>query len=100
MNATLLSIGLFCVIAAIIGGGLEALGAKMPVLNSLKRQLLLGFFGLVPLSVVVVNEGVKWPFHIPPSPATEDTKTSPTDNESNGGDVTAGSPAIYGPDIT
>ena len=47
MNSTLLVAGLVCVIAAIIGGGLEWVGIKIPGVASLKRQLLLGSFGII-----------------------------------------------------
>lgn len=47
MANTLLTTGLLCVIAAIIGGGIEALGGKVPVIESLKRQIALGVFGII-----------------------------------------------------
>lgn len=46
MEHTLFGVGVACVIAAIAGGGLKALGAEFPPLNSTRRQLLLGAFGL------------------------------------------------------
>src|SRR5689334_19310994 len=47
MNTTLLSAGIVCVIAAIVGGGLKAFNIEIPALNSLRRQLMLGLLGLV-----------------------------------------------------
>ena len=47
MNNTLLGAGIGCMIAAIIGGGLRAFGLEIPVLNSVRRQILLGFFGIL-----------------------------------------------------
>jgi hypothetical protein len=47
MSETLITIGVACVIAAIVGGGLEAAGIKFPVLNSVARQLLAAAFGLL-----------------------------------------------------
>ena len=47
MATTLLTTGLLCVIAAIVGGGIEALGGKMPVIQSSKRQTILGLFGII-----------------------------------------------------
>lgn len=47
MATTLLTTGLLCVIAAIVGGGIEALGGKVPVIESSKRQTALGLFGIV-----------------------------------------------------
>lgn len=45
MGTTLLTTGLVCIIASIIGGGLTAFGFVLPVLQSTKRQVLLGLFG-------------------------------------------------------
>jgi phage shock protein PspC (stress-responsive transcriptional regulator) len=42
---TLLTTGLACIIAAIIGGGLKAFGIEIAVLRSWKRQTLLAMFG-------------------------------------------------------
>jgi len=47
MENSLLGAGVFCIIAAIIGGGLKAFGMEMPLLKSTQRQLLLGFVGIV-----------------------------------------------------
>jgi hypothetical protein len=47
MATTLLTTGLLCVIAAIVGGGIEALGGKVPVIQSTKRQTVLGLFGMI-----------------------------------------------------
>jgi len=51
MDVTLISVGVACVIAAIVGGGLEAFGIKVPVLNSASRKITLGTFGVVLLLV-------------------------------------------------
>ena len=45
MTTTLLTAGLVCIIAAIIGGGLTAFGIKMPIVQSAKRQAVLALFG-------------------------------------------------------
>ena len=37
MSATLLSTGLACIIAAIIGGGLKTFGREVPILQSWRR---------------------------------------------------------------
>ncbi len=47
MTTTILTTGLACLIAAIVGGGLKAFGIEIPVLRSGKRQLTLGAFGLI-----------------------------------------------------
>ena len=46
MSSTLLTAGLACVIAAIVGGGLKAFGIEMPVVQSGKRQLALATLGI------------------------------------------------------
>lgn len=47
MVTTLLTTGLACIIAAIVGGGLKAFGIEIPNLQSWKRQGLLGMFGVL-----------------------------------------------------
>jgi hypothetical protein len=47
MSTTLLTTGLACMIAAIVGGGLRAFGVEIPLLQSAKRQGLLAGFGLI-----------------------------------------------------
>jgi hypothetical protein len=46
MNAVLLSAGVACVIAAVVGGGLKAFNIEVPVISSLGRQMLLFVIGL------------------------------------------------------
>ncbi len=45
MNTTLFGIGLACVIAALVGGGLRAAGFEFPIIASLRRQVLLAALG-------------------------------------------------------
>jgi hypothetical protein len=47
MSTTLLYAGLACTIGAIVGGGLEAFGIKVPIFHSLGRQTMLGAFGVI-----------------------------------------------------
>ena len=46
MQTTMLTAGVVCVIGAIVGGGLSGFGITIPVLNSLRRQAMLGVFGI------------------------------------------------------
>jgi len=46
MSHTLLYFGIFCLAAAIAGGGLKALGFQMGPLSSTVRQILLGGMGI------------------------------------------------------
>jgi hypothetical protein len=43
----ILGVGLACIIAAIVGGGLKALGVEIPALASVWRQWLLGSLGVL-----------------------------------------------------
>ena len=52
---TLLTIGLVCILAAAVGGGLKWLGIEFPALQSLRRQGLLAFVGVV-LVVVAISK--------------------------------------------
>ena len=47
MNQPVLFVGIGCVIAAVVGGGLSLANLKVPVVSSLPRQVLLGVTGLV-----------------------------------------------------
>jgi hydrogenase/urease accessory protein HupE len=49
MNTEALTIGLACIAAGIVGGGLQASGVQFPVLASRKRQAALIIFGLLVL---------------------------------------------------
>lgn len=69
METVLLSTGLACLIAAIVGGGLKAFGIEIPLLQSLTRQLLLGGLGVL---LVVLS------FATPSPPPPPMDKTSPT----------------------
>lgn len=55
---TILGFGILCVAGAIVGGGLKAFGAALPVLSSITRQVLLGAFGIVLIvgSIVFLEE--------------------------------------------
>jgi len=61
MAVTLLTTGLLCVIAAIVGGGIEAFGGKVPVIQSSKRQTALGLFGILLLLGAYVSSSSNVP---------------------------------------
>jgi hypothetical protein len=56
MNATLLAVGLVSLVAAIVGGGLKMLGNELPVLQSVKRQVMLGIVGVVLIGIALRDE--------------------------------------------
>jgi Pentapeptide repeats (8 copies) len=55
MSNTISGAGIACIIAAIVGGGLKAFGIEIPVLNSIRRQLLLAAFGAVLVCAPLLN---------------------------------------------
>jgi hypothetical protein len=54
MNTTFQVAGIVFVAAAIIGGGLEAFGVKVPLLHSVRRQVMLALFG----GALLISAGV------------------------------------------
>lgn len=53
LSSPLVLLGIFCVLAAIVGGGLKALGNEVPLIPSTTRQLLLAAAGI---SLIVVSQ--------------------------------------------
>lgn len=51
MDTTLLLLGIACIIAAIVGGGLRAVGFEFPPLKSLPRQIILAVLGVVLIAI-------------------------------------------------
>src|SRR3984893_16644389 len=51
VGSALAPLGSICVVGAIVGGGVQAVGTTLPLVNSLPRQLFLGFFGLLLLAL-------------------------------------------------
>lgn len=73
MEMTVVTVGAICLIAAIAGGGFEALGIKVPLVPSLKRQVILGGIGLL---LVLTPTVAKWlPSPTPPGPGKPDFAT-------------------------
>jgi hypothetical protein len=67
MNSTFVTAGLACVIAAIAGGGLKAFSIEIPLLSSVKRQVVLGILGAVLLGAGLLI----------PAPANESKTADP-----------------------
>lgn len=78
MNTTLVSMGFVAVLAAIAGGGLEALGVKIPVVDSFRRQLLMAIVGGLLVVVGLMVGGSDEGGSAPTTPATLTTATTPT----------------------
>jgi hypothetical protein len=56
MITTLITVGIACLLASIIGGGFKGLGIEIPVLHSRKRQILLAVAGAVLLGSAAVKQ--------------------------------------------
>ena len=76
MFETLIVLGIVCVIGAIVGGGLKAVGVEIPAIASVNRQALLGTAGiaLVVAALVTHSHGE----HGPPSTTSGPTTSSPS----------------------
>jgi hypothetical protein len=74
MATTLLTTGLVCVIAAIVGGGVKLFGGSVPVIPSSMRQLGLGVFGgvLLPAAYLLTAS----PEKPTPQPSSERRETT------------------------
>jgi hypothetical protein len=59
-ETTLVYLGIACILCAIFGGGLKALGQEFPPLQSVTRQVLLAASGLA--LIVVGTYGKQMPF--------------------------------------
>lgn len=46
-DSIILVMGFVCLAAAVVGGGFEAAGYKVPVISSIHRQILLGVIGVI-----------------------------------------------------
>ena len=71
MEATVITAGIACIAAAIVGGGLKAFGFEIRALDSLRRQAALGVFG-----VVLTVAGLTWNGAPSPAPSPGSTPAS------------------------
>jgi hypothetical protein len=51
VNSPLFILGIVCLLAAIVGGGVKAMGSELPVINSWRRQMLLALFGVILIAI-------------------------------------------------
>ncbi len=70
-NPLLITLGLACLIAALVGGGLNAFGIEIPVLKSVARQIALGLLGIILIVIPVIQS----PKHLVPPPPLSPTVT-------------------------
>ena len=77
MDSTLLLLGIACIIAAIVGGGLKAVGFEFPPLSSIGRQIGLGALGVI--LVLVSRSYVPNPPDVPKAqPISPSAEAGPT----------------------
>jgi hypothetical protein len=59
VKSPLVILGVVCILAAIVGGGVQALGAQLPVINSWRRQAILAAFGVLLIAIpqIVIRHG-------------------------------------------
>ena len=50
-SASFITVGIACTIAAIVGGGFKGMGVEIPVIHTLRRQLVLAAVGLTLISI-------------------------------------------------
>jgi hypothetical protein len=73
MKTTILTAGIACIIAAIVGGGLKAFNIEIPAFSSVKRQTLLACFGVVLIGGSLGGTLIPLP-HPRPMPSVTDHK--------------------------
>lgn len=83
MDSTLLLLGIACIIAAIVGGGLKAVGFEFPALSSIGRQIGLAALGVI-LVLVSRSYAPNVPKAQPISPPAE-AATTPKPAQDSGG---------------
>lgn len=91
MQPILLVAGIGCVVVAIPGGGLRAMGADLPVINKTSRQILLGGFGaaLIAWALFSGNSPVPPPTSTGTPTITETPTATGTDTASSNTETTA-----------
>ena len=77
LNTTVLLCGLVCVVSAIVGGGLTAAGWQFPIVNSVRRQMLLGIFGLILIGISVFGRPHPKPTPVPGSGSSQQPPQAP-----------------------
>ena len=97
METTLLTAGLACLIASVIGGGLKAFSIEIPLLTTLPRQIALFALGLV-LCFIAFGLRPSLPGTRTPSTTSETTApATPKDSPGNLGVRPLAAPVPQGP---
>ena len=80
MQNNLLVAGIACIMAALIGGGLRAFTIEIPLLSSLRRQIMLGLFGaiLMALSLAQWTRSESSASPIPTPHRNDESQASPS----------------------
>lgn len=88
MNGQLVTIGVVCIVAALVGGGMTLLGSTIPMITSRSVQVLVGLVGAGAVYLGIYGDSLS------------DEATSGNDQASPTGTVNDGSPATAAPDGT
>jgi eukaryotic-like serine/threonine-protein kinase len=92
VSQTLTLVGLACVIAAVVGGGLKLIGIEIPPLTSFRRQVLLGSVGIA----VLAGVGIAALTGVPTSPKSTDGNGPQPPAPTASAPTTAAPPPITG----
>jgi hypothetical protein len=90
MNTTLILVGVVCIIAAVVGGGLNALGIELPVIESVRRQIVLGIIGIMLVIFGVLTSGGDGGTTINAIQPLNDIEPANTDGGSTGSAISSG----------
>ena len=81
MDDSLIKIGVACVIGAVVGGGFKAFGIEIPLLSSVRRQLLLAGVGVLLAAIPMVSQSMKGTPSLPDLTVSTWTLDSAIDND-------------------
>jgi hypothetical protein len=82
MNVSILIVGIVCVIASIIGGGLKAFGIEIPIFQSVRRQVILLVFGAALIGADLVAKSIADDEIQNPKPSFQDQNSKDTSQSS------------------
>ena len=91
MSTTLILLGVVCLIAAVVGGGLKALGVEVPAIASVPRQIGLGLLGTLLVVVGIMEQPMP---HTPLGNTTETTTTADSRQQGSSGQLNMITPVL------
>ncbi len=88
VQTTLLTIGIVCVVAAIVGGGMKLLGNEIPVLANKWRQVLLAIFGI---ALIIASQNIN---KLTGTQSAQNGETSGTPSSTDSGSKKTGTDSV------